>query len=105
MSVPLTFANSAFVQTHGMPGLLHAFADNQHITQVVDAVRSFLLAQPVPPALPFTEKVVRFGAPYRREYRPNHGTTLTYALIAASVKMDGANLVTFTRRLFPMVSN
>ena len=40
---PLTFASSAFVQTDGMPGPLCAFANNQPITQVVDAVRSFLL--------------------------------------------------------------
>ncbi len=44
---PLTFASSAFVQTDGMPGPLRAFADNQPITQVVDAVRGFLLNEPV----------------------------------------------------------
>jgi ABC transporter DrrB family efflux protein len=44
---PLTFASSAFVQTVGMPGWLRAFADNQPITQVVDAVRGLLLDQPV----------------------------------------------------------
>ena len=44
---PLTFASSAFVQTDGMPGPLRAFANNQPITQVVDAVRGFLLNEPV----------------------------------------------------------
>ena len=44
---PLTFASSAFVQTDGMPGWLQAFANRQPITQVVDAVRGLLLAQPV----------------------------------------------------------
>ena len=44
---PLTFASSAFVLTDGMPGWLRAFADNQPITQVVDAVRGLLLDQPV----------------------------------------------------------
>jgi len=44
---PLTFASSAFVQTDGMPGWLRAFADNQPITQVVDAVRGLLLDRPV----------------------------------------------------------
>ncbi len=44
---PLTFASSAFVQTDSMPGWLRAFAERQPITQVVDAVRGFLLAQPV----------------------------------------------------------
>ena len=44
---PLTFASSAFVPTDGMPGPLRAFAENQPITQIVDAVRGFLLEQPV----------------------------------------------------------
>lgn len=44
---PLTFASSAFVRTDGMPGWLQTFADNQPITQVIDAVRGFLLDQPV----------------------------------------------------------
>lgn len=44
---PLTFASSAFVTTDEMPGWLKAFADHQPITQVIDAVRGFLLDQPV----------------------------------------------------------
>ena len=44
---PLTFASSAFVPTEGMPGPLRAFANNQPITKIVDAVRGFLLDQPV----------------------------------------------------------
>jgi ABC transporter DrrB family efflux protein len=44
---PLTFASSAFVPTSSMPGWLRAFADRQPITQVVDAVRGFLLDEPV----------------------------------------------------------
>ncbi len=44
---PLTFASSAFVQTDNMPGWLQAFADHQPMTQVIDAVRAFLLDQPV----------------------------------------------------------
>jgi ABC transporter DrrB family efflux protein len=44
---PLTFASSAFVMTNNMPGVLKAFANHQPITQVVDAVRAFLLGQPV----------------------------------------------------------
>ena len=43
---PLTFASSAFVPTEGMVGPLRAFANNQPITQIVDAVRGFLLDQP-----------------------------------------------------------
>jgi ABC transporter DrrB family efflux protein len=44
---PLTFASSAFVPTEGMPGWLQTFANHQPITQVIDAVRAFLLDQPV----------------------------------------------------------
>src|SRR5919112_2604788 len=44
---PLTFASSAFVPASSMPGWLQAFVDRQPITQVVDAVRGFLLDQPV----------------------------------------------------------
>jgi ABC-2 type transport system permease protein/oleandomycin transport system permease protein len=44
---PLTFASSAFVPTSTMPGWLRAFAANQPFTQVVNAVRSFILGQPV----------------------------------------------------------
>lgn len=40
---PLTFASSAFVPTDGMPDWLRLFADNQPMTLVVDAVRSFTL--------------------------------------------------------------
>jgi ABC transporter DrrB family efflux protein len=44
---PLTFASSAFVPTEDMPGWLQAFANHQPMTQVIDAVRAFLLGQPV----------------------------------------------------------
>ncbi len=44
---PLTFASSAFVPTDSMPPVLRAFAVNQPITQVVDAVRALLLGLPV----------------------------------------------------------
>ena len=44
---PLTFASSAFVMTDNMPGILKSFANHQPITQVIDAVRAFLLDQPV----------------------------------------------------------
>jgi len=44
---PLTFASSAFVMTDNMPGVLKAFANYQPMTQVIDAVRGFLLNQPV----------------------------------------------------------
>jgi ABC transporter DrrB family efflux protein len=44
---PLTFASSTFVPPSSMPGWLQAFVDHQPITQIVDAVRGFLLDQPV----------------------------------------------------------
>ena len=44
---PLTFASSAFVRTEDMPGWLRTFADHQPMTQVIDAVRGFLLDQSV----------------------------------------------------------
>src|SRR5919106_815941 len=44
---PLIFASSAFVMTNNMPGPLKAFANHQPMTQVIDAVRGFLLDQPV----------------------------------------------------------
>jgi ABC transporter DrrB family efflux protein len=40
---PLTFCSSAFVQTDTMPGWLQAFANNQPLTIMVDAVRGFFL--------------------------------------------------------------
>ncbi len=44
---PLTFASSAFVPAESMPTVLKAFAENQPITQVVDAVRALMLGTPV----------------------------------------------------------
>lgn len=38
--LPLTFASSAFVEPSTMPAGLRAFADNQPVTQVVDATRA-----------------------------------------------------------------
>ncbi len=40
---PLTFVSSAFVPTQTMPGWLQAFANNQPITQIVDAMRALAL--------------------------------------------------------------
>jgi ABC-2 type transport system permease protein len=37
---PLVFASSAFVPTAHMPGVVHAFADVNPVTQVVDAARA-----------------------------------------------------------------
>ena len=47
MVFPLTFASSAFVPTAGMTPVLRAFAVNQPITQVIEAVRALMLGTPV----------------------------------------------------------
>lgn len=54
--------------------------------------------------LPVTEKTARIGGLYRRDYGESHGTVLADAMIAASAEENGADLVTFNRRHFPMVS-
>jgi len=43
---PLTFASSAFVPTQGMAAGLKVFAENQPITQVVNAIRALMNGQP-----------------------------------------------------------
>lgn len=44
---PLTFASSAFVPTDGMNKYLQAFAENQPISQVIEAVRALMLGTPI----------------------------------------------------------
>jgi ABC-2 type transport system permease protein len=44
---PLTFASSAFVPTEGMSAGLKAFAENQPITHVVNAIRNLMNGTPV----------------------------------------------------------
>jgi ABC-2 type transport system permease protein len=44
---PLTFASSAFVPTHNMTPILKGFAENQPITQIIEAVRALMLGTPV----------------------------------------------------------
>lgn len=44
---PLTFASTAFVQAEGMNRFLRAFAENQPITHVVEAVRALMLNRPI----------------------------------------------------------
>ena len=44
---PLTFISSAFVLTDTMPGPLQAFAENQPISHVIDAMRSWLVGTPM----------------------------------------------------------
>jgi ABC-2 type transport system permease protein len=47
MVFPLTFASTAFVPAAGMHPVLKAFAANQPITQVVEAVRALMLGTPL----------------------------------------------------------
>lgn len=44
---PLTFVSSAFVPTETMPSVLRAFAENQPITHVIDAMRAWLVGTPI----------------------------------------------------------
>jgi ABC-2 type transport system permease protein len=43
----LPFISSAFVPTNSMPPVVRAFAENQPVTFIVDAIRSLLAGQPV----------------------------------------------------------
>lgn len=44
---PLTFASSAFVPLEGMNAGLKAFAENQPITHIIEAIRALMLGTPV----------------------------------------------------------
>lgn len=44
---PLTFISSAFVPTQTMPHALRLFAENQPLTQVINAMRSLLVGTPM----------------------------------------------------------
>jgi ABC-2 type transport system permease protein len=44
---PLTFASSAFVPTDGMPTPLRIFAENQPVTQVIEAIRALMVGTPL----------------------------------------------------------
>jgi len=43
----LPFISSAFVPTETMPSAVRAFAENQPVTSIVEAIRSLLMGQPV----------------------------------------------------------
>lgn len=44
---PLTFASSAFVEASTMPKYLRLFAENQPVTQVIEAIRALLVGTPI----------------------------------------------------------
>jgi ABC transporter DrrB family efflux protein len=48
---PLTFVSSAFVPINTMPDWMQAFANNQPVTLVINAMRALALGGPVNPAL------------------------------------------------------
>ncbi len=43
---PLTFASAAFVPTDTMPMVLRVFAENQPVTQVIEAIRALMVGTP-----------------------------------------------------------
>jgi len=45
--MPLTFASSAFAPTEGMPAGLRAFAENQPLNKVIEAMRAWFVGAPV----------------------------------------------------------
>jgi ABC-2 type transport system permease protein len=44
---PLTFASTTYVPADSMNPMLQVFAENQPITQVVEAVRALMLGEPI----------------------------------------------------------
>ncbi len=55
--------------------------------------------------IPVNESIARQGGHYRQQFGRSHGTGLMDALIAATSESEGAKLVTFNRRHFPMIAN
>lgn len=43
---PLVFVSSAFVPTKSLPAIMKAFADNQPVTQVINATRALTIGEP-----------------------------------------------------------
>jgi ABC transporter DrrB family efflux protein len=48
---PLTFLSSAFVPIPSMPGWLQAFANNQPVTYIINAMRAMAIGGPIEPSL------------------------------------------------------
>ena len=65
--LPLTFVSSAFVDPKTMPAGLQAFAENQPVSQVVDAVRSLTTELPaggsITAALLWSAGILAFAVP------------------------------------------
>jgi ABC transporter DrrB family efflux protein len=59
---PLTFVSSAFVPIPSMPGWLQAFAKNQPVTNVIDAMRSLALGDGLPLQTPLLKSIAWLAA-------------------------------------------
>ncbi len=51
------------------------------------------------------KNIAKVGGLYRNQYKPSHGTGLADALIAATAKEIGAQVITFNTKHFPMLNN
>ena len=50
------------------------------------------------------KNIAKRGGLYRNQYKPSHGTGLADALIAATAKEIGAQVITFNTKHFPMLN-
>ena len=51
------------------------------------------------------KNIAKIGGLYRNQYKPSHGTGLADALIAATAKEIGAQVITFNTKHFPMLND
>ena len=51
------------------------------------------------------KNIAKMGGLYRNQYKPSHGTGLADALIAATAKEIGAQVITFNIKHFPMLND
>jgi predicted nucleic acid-binding protein len=51
------------------------------------------------------KNIAKIGGLFRNQYKPSHGTGLADALIAATAKEIGAQIVTFNIKHFPMLND
>ena len=71
-------------------------------SEEMDALDQFMLAFQT---IPIDDRLARQAGLIRQEYHPSHGVGLADALIAATALEEGAELVTFNRRHYPMVED
>ena len=51
------------------------------------------------------KNIAKIGGLYRNQYKPSHGAGLADALIAATAKEIGAQVITFNTKHFPMLND